>query len=122
MKIFSLLLISVGASFAQNDKPPQHYIVFFVSAEEFKNGPIEKKTAYLSGWQDSRLNAGAFGNTKTIQAMRDCAEGKTITQIAAIVDKYMQGHPEAWDRPAALEADAALQSVCPALGRAVNGQ
>jgi hypothetical protein len=42
-------------------------------------------------------------------------EGKTIIQVTAIVDKYVRAHPETWDRPAAIEADKALQGVCPAL-------
>jgi hypothetical protein len=125
MKICTLFLILVGASFAQDDKPTQHSFAFFVSAEDYKNNPIGERMAYLSGWLDSRLNGGAFGNAKTIKAMRDCVggpQGKTITQITAIIDKYVQGHPETWERPAALEADAALKDACPALRQVVDGQ
>ena len=112
----TLILVLAGASFAQNERP-RHYLRFFVSAEAYKDGPVEKRSAYLSGWLDSRLNAGIFGNEKTIRAMRDCTEGKTITQITAIVDKYVQGHPETWDQPAALEADTAFKDVCPAYAK-----
>jgi hypothetical protein len=41
--------------------------------------------------------------------------GKTITQITAIVDKYVSEHPETWHRPATLEAYDALKSACPSL-------
>jgi hypothetical protein len=119
MKILTLTLIFASTILAQNDTP-RHYFSFFVSAEAYKDGPVEERLAYLSGWLDSRLNAGSFGNAKTIKAMRDCTDGKTITQITAIVDKYVQGHPENWDRPAALEADAAIEEVCPVLRQAVD--
>ena len=117
MKRLALILILVSAGFAQDDAGTRdkHYFVFVVSAEAYKNMPLGQRTTYLSGWLDSRLNAGIFGNAKTIKAQRDCWEGKTITQITAVVDKYVEGHPEGWDRPAANEADSALQSLCPSL-------
>jgi hypothetical protein len=87
----------------------------FVSAEEYKDESVEQRVAYLSGWLDGSLDAGSFGNAKTIKALRDCMEGKTIIQVTAIVDKYVRAHPETWDRPAAIEAGKALQGVCPAL-------
>jgi hypothetical protein len=59
---------------------------------------------------------------KTIKAMRNCTEGKTITQITAIVDKYVQQHPETWDQPAATEADDALREVCPGLQQVMPGR
>jgi hypothetical protein len=82
----------------------------------------DQKAVYIEGWADSRLNAGIFGTAKTIKALRDCVQGKTITQILAIVDKYVQGHPETWNQPAAAEADDALQDSCPDLRRAATGQ
>lgn len=131
MKICTLFLALVCASFAQDDKPVHHYLMVFVSAEDYKNAPEEVRLACLSGWLDSRLNAGRFGNARTIKAMREClgasegaitTQGKTIAQITAIVDKYVQGHPETWHRPAALEADSALKDGCPVLREALDGQ
>ncbi|MFZ0694312.1 MAG: hypothetical protein WAN51_09205 [Alphaproteobacteria bacterium] len=120
-RMCALILVLASASFAQNETPPRHYLIFFVSAEEYKDSPIAERSAYLMGWLDGRMN-GRLGTAKGIKAMRDCAEGKTITQITAIVDKYVQGHPETWDRPASLEADAALGDVCPDLRQVMDGQ
>lgn len=122
MKICTLFLILAGAGFAQTAKP-EHYLVVFISAERYKDGSAHEKSVYLSGWLDSRLNAGFFGtSTKKINAMRDCIEGKTVTQISAIVDKYVQGHPETWEQPAAIEADEALKEACPTFRQAMDGQ
>lgn len=121
-KMCALILVLASASFAQNETPPRHYLIFFASAEEYKDGPVAERSAYLMGWLDARMNGAYFGTAKGIKAIRDCTEGKTITQITAIVDKYVQGHPETWDRPAALEADAALGDVCPALRQVMDGQ
>jgi hypothetical protein len=89
--------------------------MFFISAEAYKNMPDEERLAYISGWMDGRLNAGAFGTVKTISALRDCIQGKniTITQVVAIVDKYIRSHPEGWNKPATSEADTGLdESMC----------
>jgi hypothetical protein len=64
MKICTLMLVLVASSSAQTDKPSQHYVVFFVSAEEYKDESVEQRVAYLSGWLDGRLDAGSFGNAK----------------------------------------------------------
>jgi hypothetical protein len=124
MRKLGLILVLVTAGFTQNPpngsvvadpaNAPPHYVVFFVSAEAYKNMPDEQRLAYISGWLDGRLNAGAFGNAKTIVALRDCTKGKTNTQIAAIVDKYVASHPEDWHLAATREADVAIdESICP---------
>lgn len=93
-----------------------HYVAFFTSAEGYKNMPEDIRAIYLSGWLDSRLNQGSNGgNREVIKAERECVRGKTLTQMTAIVDKYVEAHPETWDHPAAIQADDALESVCPAL-------
>jgi len=124
VKKVGLILGLVAAGFAQKPpnggvvadpaKDPPHYLVFFVSAEAYKNMPYGERLAYISGWLDGRMNAGMFGNKRTITALRDCMEGKTITQVVAIVDKYMANHPEDWHLAATRESDIALdESICP---------
>jgi hypothetical protein len=108
-----LFLLAV-VTFAQAPGP-EHYLVVFISAETYKDGSPHDKAVYLSGWLASRLNAGFVGApAKAIKPLRDCMEGKTVTQVTAIVDRYILAHPETWERPAALEADQAIREVCPA--------
>jgi hypothetical protein len=128
MTKIALILISVGTTLAQQSDappPPRHYTLAYVSAEVYKDMPLEWRTGYISGWVDTHLNGSYHGNAKAVQAFRECMEfddannrpqgGKNINQITAIVDKYVNGHPESWRRPATLEADAALRNVCPSL-------
>ena len=58
MKKSALILISV-ATFGQQDGAQTHgqYTVAFVSAELYKEMPLEWRTAYLSGWADTHLNS-----------------------------------------------------------------
>ena len=123
MKRVSLILVLVVVGFGQSPpnggvvtdpaKTPPHYVVFFVSAEAYKSMPYGERLAYISGWLDGRMNAGIFGNKRTITALRDCMEGKTITQVVAIVDKYVANHPENWHLAATGEADTAIdESIC----------
>lgn len=122
MKKMALILVIVGAmalateSGKKDDGPT---VLFWLSAEAYHNLPEMLRRTYLSGWLDARLNAGLVGGGRVIQAQRECVKEKTITQILAIVDKYVTEHPATWDRPAATEADEALWGACPDLYRAV---
>ncbi len=94
LKSLFMLMAAVGVVQKIAPEAQKHFFVFVVSAEQYKNLTDELRTAYVSGWLDGRLNAGMVGTPKTIKAMRDCIEGKTIQQATAIVDKYIAGHPE----------------------------
>ena len=122
MKRFGLILFLASAGLTQ-DRPngsvvtdpaqEKHYFQFFVRAETYLGMPRSEKVAYVTGLLDGRLNAGRFGDRKTITAMRACMNDKTGSQIAAIADKYIQSHPEDWDKPASVEIDDALdESIC----------
>jgi hypothetical protein len=119
LKARILVLLFAVAGFAQDNRP-KHYVVFVYSAEYYKEAPPEQKSAYLSGWLDSRMNGGRYGDPRTMKAMRDCVQDRSIAQMVAIVDKYIQGHPETWQMPAATEADDALELVCPDLRQAAD--
>lgn len=115
MKVLVMVLSFASVGLAQSDRAPKHYSVSFVSAEAYKNMPRASKEMYVAGYLDGHLNADLFaGNAKRIQVLRDCLASKTINQITAIVDKYVESHPEAWDRPATDQASEALsRTVCP---------
>jgi hypothetical protein len=125
MRLMSLvILLSLGLALAASDNETagKHTLVSFVTTEKYRQLPPASRTVYLSGWLDGRLNAGYIGGTaEAIESQRQCVIGKTDTQITAIVDKYIADHPETWNRPAALEADDALQSICPDLKRTMDG-
>jgi hypothetical protein len=48
MKLCALILAIAAAGFGQTDKPA-HYVVFFISAEMYKDGSAHEKALYLSG-------------------------------------------------------------------------
>jgi hypothetical protein len=84
----------------------------------YKNMPRAAKQNYLAGYLDGHLNADQFSGfgkiAERIKVLRDCLASKTITQLTAIVDKYVESHPEGWDRPATDQASEALsRAVCP---------
>ena len=124
MKRFCLVLVLVSAGFTQDAHngpvaPTQengHYLLFFVSAERYKGAPEEVRQAYVTGLMDGRLNPNRFGNNKKTLAatttLRNCVMHKTITQITAIVDKYVASHPEDWDKPASVAVDDAFANIC----------
>jgi len=128
--ISSLLILVLGGSgFSRNEgqgdersssPDKKRYLAFFIRADAYRNMPTEYRALYVQGWLDSRMNQGVTGgNASVIKAYRDCTRDKTSTQITAIVDKYIEGHPETWDHPAATEADDTLENVCPSLHEAL---
>ena len=124
MASFVLVFLVCGI-LAQNQREPnKRYTIGWVKAENYKKMTEAAREIYIAGWLDSRLNAGFLSwgpvSKKLIQLQRDCVEGKSISQITAIVDRHIQGHPEYWDQPAALQADAALQALCAPLRACVE--
>ncbi len=74
------------------------------NAETFKDVPSEYKGFYYRGYNDGLLASRDIligsdlekEDYKSISYLLQCFSGKSPTQLAAIVDRYIESHPEHW--------------------------
>jgi hypothetical protein len=87
----------------QNKAAAQYSHVYhngFVRAEVFLKFDEANQRAYAMGLLDGMYMAPAFGapdNSKLLMKLTSCVEGMNSSQVAAIMGKYVQEHPERWD-------------------------
>jgi hypothetical protein len=69
----------------------------FYTGNDFRQLSEPEKTVYLMGLWDGYMFAPAIGG-KAIndQILHDCVPGLMPHQLLAIVNKYMNEHPERW--------------------------
>ncbi len=88
----------------------------FLSGQDFLDMPEDGQRAYAMGFLDGIRQSVLLGADETkVGALHKCMGGVKASQIVAIVDKYLQEHPEKWHWDAKLTAYSALLEVCPEL-------
>jgi hypothetical protein len=74
------------------------------------------KFEYVSGVIDGLYVSVATGAPeRTMTALKACLAKVNIAQITAIVDKYVEAHPEDWESGAHVMVYLALANYCPAM-------
>jgi hypothetical protein len=72
----------------------------FLTGNDFRRFSEPEKTAYLMGIWDGYMFAPAIGGRAiNDQTLHDCIPGIESDQLLAIVNKYMDEHPERWGDP-----------------------
>jgi|GEM_PF-5021130 len=85
----------------------------FLKGNDFRQRSEAEKTAYLMGVWDGYMFAPAIGGkAKNDQILYDCIPNLLADQLLAIVNKYMDEHPENWGWPMNLIVYAALPKSC----------
>jgi hypothetical protein len=80
----------------------------------------ELQRLYLMGLLDGWYMAPNFGapdNTKWLMSIEACVEGMKGSQVAAILDKYINNHPEKWDADLKDVAFEGIREACIARGQ-----
>jgi hypothetical protein len=79
------------------------------------------RVQYIQGLVDGFLAAPFFGADSTlVEALHQCLVPMKIPQVAAIVEKYLAGHPEVWHDDMHALALQALRPACPGYSRMNN--
>ncbi len=99
---------------------PQHkhkpFIIWtgFLTGNAFRELSEAEKIAYLMGIWDGYIFALSFAGEPpaTVQTFIDCIPHLENHQLLAIVNKYMQEHPERWGDPMGSIVSAALPKEC----------
>lgn len=112
--LFALLFV-VTPVYSDDDvfKGPISVSKGFLTGEEFLKLSEGDKVSYSMGIIDGYLSAPIFGaNNKYLKWIPTCIEGKTNTQITAILVKYLKDNPGRWDKSVQFLMFWALQKAC----------
>jgi hypothetical protein len=90
----------------------------FMKAEEYLQLNAEEQPIYAVGLINGMYLAPVFdapNEGKYLSSLQTCLKDMTNIQVAAIITKYIKGHPEKWNMPSNLMAYQALRQpeVCP---------
>ena len=85
----------------------------YCMGNDFRQLSEPEKSSYLLGMWDGFMFAPVFGGkAKNDQVLRDCIPGLESDQLLAIVNKYMDEHPEKWGDPMGSIVFSALPPDC----------
>lgn len=118
MRRIVLLLILLLAStyvYADNDvvKGPVSIQKGFLTGEDFLKLSETDKASYSMGIIDGYLSAPIFGaDGKYLSWISTCVQGKTNTQLSAILVKYLQDNPGRWENSVQFLMFEALKKSC----------
>jgi hypothetical protein len=89
----------------------------FGTGEEWLAAKEPAARAYVRGYINGLFMSVVIGADETcLDKIADCIEGKTDRQMAAILRKYLNDHPEEWHLPLAMTTYQALTASCLAGG------
>ena len=117
MKAFFLVLC-IFVIVAQGQKEKKEYRrpyspPHFYTAEEFIELDEPSRSLYASGLIDGFGGSALSGaSDAAVRNFSSCIKEMTSKQIAAIIMKYVQEHPEAWHVPLSIQAYSALNQAC----------
>jgi hypothetical protein len=89
------------------------FMLGFLRGNDFRTLSRVEKIAYVTGVWDGYMFAPALGG-KSIsdQVLFDCIPGLVQDQLLAIVEKYMNEHPEVWGQSMNWIVYSALPKSC----------
>lgn len=99
---------------------PQHkhkpFVIWtgFLTGNAFRELSTAEKTVYLEGIWDGYVFALSFGGEPptAVPTLTGCIPHLQNDQLLAIVNKYIQEHPERWGDPMGLTVFNALPKEC----------
>lgn len=89
----------------------------FYKANHYRELPDFVRRAYIVGVFDALMLCPLFGAPKAeVTWLERCGEGMQDVQLQAIVDRFVDAHPERWDEDMGTVAYGALTQACTARG------
>jgi len=90
-----------------------HTPAYLFKAQGFLQLNEEQRRIYASGLMDGFYGSALFGgNERTISDLKRCTKDMNSGQLTAIIEQYVQNHPEGWHEPTSVEAYNALVNAC----------
>ena len=90
-----------------------HTPAYLFKAQGFLQLNEEQRRIYASGLMDGFYGSALFGgNERTISDLKHCTIDMNSGQLTAIIEQYVQNHPERWHEPTSVEAYNALVNAC----------
>ena len=91
----------------------------FMTGQRYLALPADNQAAYVMGLVDGVYIGPLFGASEaSVIAVQNCLQARTNFQIAAILSKYIQDHPERWHEGAHLLFNSRMLELCPEILRA----
>ena len=89
----------------------------FLDGNEYRNRTDLEKHSYLMGFHDGLMAAPLFGLERTGDAMSEtwyerCEAVGNSGQLQAIIDRYVDEHPENWHHPMPSIFHMAVKDIC----------
>jgi len=85
----------------------------FGTGEEWLAAKESAARAYVRGYINGLFMSAVIGAQEScLDRIAGCIEGKTDRQMAAILRKYLNDHPEEWHLPLAMTTYQALTASC----------
>jgi hypothetical protein len=89
------------------------YEGFFTGQFFVKNMSSNEQAAYATGFINGMLVSSVLGAPKdSIEWLVRCTKGMTPAQVAAIILKHLQSHPERWHYQLHFESGQAMVEAC----------
>lgn len=111
-----LLLMAISHAYAASVDVVEGPVAIekgFLTGEEFLKLSEIEKVSYSMGIVDGYLSAPAFGGKpKYVKWLSVCVQGKTNTQLSAILSKYLQDNPGRWNKSVQHLMFEALWNAC----------
>ena len=95
--LFSLVFCVVGVDSGRGQDSSQKTPSFFYTGNKYLQLKPEARLAYVIGLYDGVQLAVTFGPKKEV--FYKLLEGMTAKQIMAMIDKYLNEHPDQWHKP-----------------------
>jgi hypothetical protein len=116
--LMSLILATCHQAVAKLPTAPVQISNGYVSGNVYRDMADTAKHAYVMGVVDGILLSPILGaESKDVQPVSDCIKGMRSDQLQAIVDAFLQAHPERWDESMHTIAYGALFGACKARGK-----
>ena len=85
----------------------------YFTGNKFRERTHEEKHFYALGYYDAMMSAALFGAPQPLASeIHDCMAGMNSLQVLAIVEKYLDDHPENWHLSMNILIFYAFRDVC----------
>lgn len=114
-RVLVLLAVILSSGIASNSLQAQYVSVpvGYVTGVDYREFSKSERMFYLIGTVDGFVAAALFDGKDAVTLwLNQCIKGVTSVQLTAIVDTFLDSHPERWDQGMNILAYGALLHAC----------